>query len=258
MYAIVTAGGIPQPGEPLYEYTQGQSKALLDVAGKPMVQWVLDALSGASKVEGVIMMGLSPEAGLVCSKPVIFTPNQGEMMANILGGIRKVLEVSPGAAHALVVSSDIPAITPEMVDWVVNAALKTDDDLYYNVISRDVMEKRYPGSRRSYIRLKDVEVCGGDMNVVRTLTATGKDDLWKRIIDSRKDALKQASLLGFDLLLQVMLHRITLELAEKKISRRIGLRGKVLVCPYAEVGMDVDKPHQLEIMRADMEKRVQG
>ena len=29
MDAIVTAGGIPQPGEPLYEYTQGKSKALL-------------------------------------------------------------------------------------------------------------------------------------------------------------------------------------------------------------------------------------
>jgi hypothetical protein len=33
------------------------------------------------------------------------------------------------------------------------------------------------------------------------------------------------------------------------------LKGKVLVCPYAEVGMDVDKPHQLEIMRLDLAKR---
>jgi NDP-sugar pyrophosphorylase family protein len=44
MDAIVIAGGIPEPGDPLYEYTQGQPKALLDIAGKPMVQWVLDAL----------------------------------------------------------------------------------------------------------------------------------------------------------------------------------------------------------------------
>ena len=50
MNAIVTAGGIPQPGEPLYEVTQGGPKALLDIAGKPMVQWVLDALSGSQNL----------------------------------------------------------------------------------------------------------------------------------------------------------------------------------------------------------------
>lgn len=37
MDAIVTAGGIPKPDEPLYVRTQGQSKALLDVNGKPMI-----------------------------------------------------------------------------------------------------------------------------------------------------------------------------------------------------------------------------
>ena len=25
-----------------------------------------------------------------------------------------------------------------------------------------------------------------------------------------------------------------------------------MVCPFAEIGMDVDKPHQLEMMRADL------
>lgn len=255
MYAIVTAGGIPQPGEPLYEYTQGKSKALLDIAGKPMAQWVLDALSGASTIEAVVFMGLSPAEGLQCAKPMTFIANQGEMLQNILSGVRKVLELAPQETHALVVSSDIPAITPESVDWVVNTALQTDHDLFYNIISREAMEKRFPGSKRSYVHLKDIEACGGDMNVVRTLTATGHDELWRKIIDSRKSAPKQAALLGYDLLLELVLGRLTIENAEKKISKRIGLKGKVLVCPYAEVGMDVDKPHQLEIMRRDLAKR---
>jgi nitrite reductase/ring-hydroxylating ferredoxin subunit len=37
MDAIVLAGGIPLPEDPLYPYTQGHSKALVDIAGKPMV-----------------------------------------------------------------------------------------------------------------------------------------------------------------------------------------------------------------------------
>ena len=40
MDVIVTAGGIPRPNEPLYPYTQGESKALLEIAGKP-IWWIL-------------------------------------------------------------------------------------------------------------------------------------------------------------------------------------------------------------------------
>jgi NDP-sugar pyrophosphorylase family protein len=42
MDAIITAGGIPQPGDPLYVYSNGDSKALIDIAGKPMIQkkWI--------------------------------------------------------------------------------------------------------------------------------------------------------------------------------------------------------------------------
>ena len=58
MDAIVTAGGIPQPDEPLYAFTQGGPKALLDIFGKPMIQWVLDALEGAKGVDNIVIIGL--------------------------------------------------------------------------------------------------------------------------------------------------------------------------------------------------------
>ena len=54
MDAIVTAGGIPLPEEPLYPATQGESKALVDVAGKPMIQWVFEA---ASRAENAVVAG---------------------------------------------------------------------------------------------------------------------------------------------------------------------------------------------------------
>jgi hypothetical protein len=39
------------------------------------------------------------------------------------------------------------------------------------------------------------------------------------------------------------------------ISKRLNLSGKAIVCPFAEIGMDVDKPHQLEIMRHYLNRR---
>jgi GTP:adenosylcobinamide-phosphate guanylyltransferase len=256
MDAIVTAGGIPKPDEPLYPYTQGASKALLDVAGKPMIQWVLDALSGAKDIENVLVMGLLEDTGIHCDKPLAFMPNQGSMLENILGGIKKVLEINPNAHHALIVSSDIPGITAEMVDWVVETCMQTDDDAYYNLIKREVMEARYPGSRRTFTRLKDIEVCGGDMNVVRTMTVTDNKETWDKLVESRKSPFKQAALIGYDTLLLFLLRAVTLEAGVKRVCKRLKLKGRAILCPYAEVGMDVDKPFQLEMMRADLAKKV--
>ncbi len=257
MDAIVTAGGVPLVNEPLYSETRGDAKALLDIAGKPMVQWVLDALSKARTIENVIVVGLTPKLGLTCDKPMYFVPNQGKMLDNFRAGVRKSQEVNPKASHVLFVSSDIPAITPEMVDWVVETAMETDDDLYYNVIERSVMEKRFPDCKRTWTKLKDIEVCGGDMNVVRADKVLDEEDpLWRKISDARKSPLKQASLIGLGTALKFALHQLTLEEAEARVEQKLGIRGRVIVCPYAEVGMDVDKPVHLEILRKDFKKRL--
>jgi GTP:adenosylcobinamide-phosphate guanylyltransferase len=252
MDAIVTAGGIPEPGEPLYEYTLGASKAMLDVAGKPMIQWVIDALEGAKTIDSLLIIGLPPESEIISTKVKARIPNQGGMVDNLRTGVHKVLELNPHAKHVLIVSSDIPTITPEIVDWVVNTALESDLDAYYNVITREVMEKRFPGSKRSYMRLRDVEVCGGDMNMIKTSLVTHNDELWNKLVDSRKNVFKQAALIGFDTLFLVMFKLVDLDGAVKKATKRLDLTGQAILCPYAEVGMDVDKPFQLELVRADL------
>jgi GTP:adenosylcobinamide-phosphate guanylyltransferase len=257
MDAIVTAGGIPLPEEPLYPATLGQSKALVDIAGKPMVQWVLDALSAASTIDNVIIVGLTEKMGLECSKKMYFVSNQGKMVENLQAGARKVKEVNPEAEHALMVSSDIPGIKGEMVDWIVNTDMQTDLDVYYHLIPREVMEKRYPGCKRTWTHLKGMDICGGDMNVGRlSLLLTEETDIWHKITDARKSPIKQAALVGFDTAFLLLTGRLTLEKAETNIMKRLNITGRAIVCPYAEVGMDVDKLFQLEIMREDLQKQV--
>lgn len=252
MDAIVTAGGIPQPEDPLYTYSHGDSKALIDVAGKPMVQWVLDALSDAKSVDNVIVIGLSAKSGVTCKKPLHFISNQGRMLANIVAGVNKVLELDKKSKHVLIVSSDIPTIKPEMVDWLVDTCMETKDDLYYGVCTREVMEARFPDSKRTYTRLKGMEVCGADMNISHVRMATEHLDMWESLIGSRKSPLKQAGIIGFGTLFALFTRRLTLEDAVNRVCDRIGIKGRAIVWPHAEPCMDVDKPHQLELLRADL------
>jgi len=258
MDAVVTAGGIPQPDERLYAYTKGESKAMVDVAGKPMIQWTLDALSGAKNVDNVIITGLSPKSSLTCKKPLHYLSNQGKMLDNLIAGVNKSLELHPKNKYILLVSSDIPALKSEMVDWLIKTCMETSDDIYYGVCPREVMEERYPGSKRTYTKLKDMEVCGADINVVHVRMASEHLDVWNSLIDNRKNPAAQAGIMGLDTLYLLLTRQATLQDFVERVSKRIGIKGRAIVWPYAEPCMDVDKPHQLEMMRADLEKQVKS
>ena len=258
MDAVVTAGGIPQPDERLYAYTKGESKAMVDVAGKPMIQWTLDALSGAKNVDNVIITGLSPKSNLTCKKPLHYLSNQGKMLDNLIAGVNKSLELNPKNKYILLVSSDIPALKSEMVDWLINTCMETNDDIYYGVCPREVMEERYPGSKRTYTKLKDMEVCGADINVIHVRMASEHLDVWNSLIANRKNPVAQAGIMGLDTLYLLLTRQATLQDFVERVSKRIGIKGRAIVWPYAEPCMDVDKPNQLEMMRADLEKQVKS
>jgi GTP:adenosylcobinamide-phosphate guanylyltransferase len=255
MDAIVIAGGLPGEDDPLYPYTQGRPKALVDIAGKPMIQWILDALDNARGVGRVVVVGLDAAHAVPSAKTIASMPDQGGMLQNILAGTQFLVESDPKADYLLSVSADIPAIRAEMVDWTITAALESEHDVYYSLIPKLVMETRFPGSRRSFVRLRDQEVCGGDLNVFRASMVNKDHEIWERIISARKNAVRQAALIGFDTLFLLLLRRLTTQGAVKRVGKRLGLRGRALISPYAELGMDVDKPYQLEILRADLASR---
>lgn len=258
--AVVTAGGIPQPEDPLYPLTQGQNKALLPIGGVPMVQWVLDALSGSQAIRRVVIVGLAQapalaSRALASHKPLHCLPNHGSMLGNVEAGVKWLLAQDPPPTHTLLVSSDIPAITAEMVDWNVRASLATDHEAYYSLISQADMERRFPGSRRSFFKLREGRFCGGDMNLMRAALVGSYHPGWHAVVAARKSALKLARLAGLGNLLRTVAGQMSIAGTEQAVLSRLGVRGRVLRCPYAEAGMDVDKPHQYEMLRRELEAR---
>lgn len=257
--ALIMAGGIPEPDEPLYPYTQGKSKALLEIAGQPMIQWVLEALSNAQTIRRVLIVGLNQnDAPLRCQKALDFLPDHGGLIENVEAGVKWVVSHEVADTHALLVSSDIPAITSAMVDWNVEASLQTDHEMYYSLIPQAEMEKRFPGSKRSYFKLKDGTYTGGDMNMIAMRMMNQYHPAWRGLVDARKNILKQASIIGLDTLLLFASRQMTIAEAERIAAQRLGFKGRVLICPYAEIGMDVDRPRQYEIVKRDLEARRPG
>ena len=252
MEALILAGGLPTPKDPLYSLTHGRPKALLHLGGKPLLQWVLDAVSVANEVDRAVIIGLEDHADLIFEKPLFFLPDRGSLIANMRAGMQSVLARDPGAESMISISADVPALQGEMLDWVVRISRDRPFDLTYLVIERAVMEQRFPGVKRTYLRLREGAYCGADVMVLRSSLLRSDAALWSRLFESRKIPLRQALILGLDFFLLALTRRLSLQAAAARLSRRLGIRGQALPCPYPEMGMDVDKPEHLEILQRAM------
>ncbi|MBG0771766.1 MAG: NTP transferase domain-containing protein [Anaerolineaceae bacterium] len=256
LHAVVLGGGVLTAEDPLYDSAPEGHRSLIPIGKKPMAQWVMDALSNSEAVQSITVMGLTPECGLQSPKPLDFLPDGGDLFDNIKVGVLHAAKLLPEQDKVILASSDIPAIQSEMVDWLADQIPQNPEALiYYNVIQKETMEQRFPQAGRSYVRFKDVSVCGGDLNLIDKRLFTVERPIWKDLAENRKHPLRQAGLLGLDNLLLVALHLVTLDAAVKRICKRLDLKAAALRCPYAEMAMDADKPHQLEILRHDLESR---
>jgi hypothetical protein len=216
-----------------------------------MIQWVMQALAASKYIARSIVIGLPPNIQLSGVTQTEFLPDTGSMLDNLRAAMRAVRTLDPTAQCILVASADIPSITGEIVDQRIEKALPMTADIDYAVVERRIMEARFPSANRSYVRLRDAEVCGGDLSFCR-LDLEENEALWEDIVAARKNVFKQASLLGLDLLVLMLLRRLSLSAAESKVSARLGLRGKLTLSPHAEVAMDIDTLDQLELLRADL------
>lgn len=253
MDAILLAGGIPAPDSPLYAHTGGKPKAAIKIGDKSMIQWVLDALEESSSIDHIILVGDEDlREDLHSTKILDFKPAGDDFIHNFQLGAATLLSHKSDAERVALVSCDIPFLTPESVDWVIQTSIKSNKDLYYCVIEQSQMEKRFPESARSYVKLRDMNVCGGDLGVIKLELYKDRKDFWRKLIEARKTHLHQARLIGFDVLFLLLLGRLSLDDAVFRVSKRLDITGQALVCPYPEIGMDIDKPYQLELARKEL------
>jgi CTP:molybdopterin cytidylyltransferase MocA len=253
--AIIGAGSSYKTDDPLLLHAGVRHKALIPVAGVPMILRVAGALADSGYVKHLIVVGLESEHGIDFPLPVTLLPRAEGIVETFLSGAKALETVFPGAERALLCSTDIPLITGEMICYLVDTTLATGVDVCYTIVPRDRMEKRFPGSGRSYAPLRDGEFAGGDIHMVNPKALWTNRPLMDEILGARKNNLKQARILGFRFLLRFLFRRLTIAEGERKAESILGVPCRIVPVKYAELGMDVDKPHQLDLVQAEMAER---
>ncbi len=249
--AIVLAGGSPATDELLRILRVG-AKSLLKIGDKEMVRYVVDALLGSGRVERLIIFGLEPDSlpGLVpAGFPVEFIPNQPDVVAGVLIALERLADEK----RVLICSADIPLLTSEAVVDFLDRCERLDIDVGYPIVERSVMEARFPGSGRSYRALRDGSFAGGDMFWVNPRLAMANRDMASQLVAARKSGFRVVRMFGLKMILRYLTRRLTIAEAEKKAARIFNCRCKAIISQYPEIGMDVDKLHQYQMVRAVLE-----
>lgn len=251
MDCVVTAGGMPREDDPMYAYTQGKPKALLAFGDRTMLERVVDALQGSKYIENIVVVGLGSDLGMTFKRPVHHLPDHGSLVANNIAGIAWLREQNPDIGVVLASSSDIPLITADMVDQLVELCQPLDADYYYTYATSEVMETRFPGSKRTYVKLKGNEISGGDLGLLRASTIDTNQELFEALANARKHAWKIAKVVGFKMLVKYLFRRLGLAELKVEAERILGGPVRIVAVPFAELAMDADKVEQVDMLRAE-------
>jgi GTP:adenosylcobinamide-phosphate guanylyltransferase len=212
-------------------------RALTPVLGRPMIDHVVDALRQARSLSQIVVVGDLPES------PV---RDQGGFVENIYAG----LDATQGEL-ALIATSDIPFVTAESVDDFVAQATAAGADLVYPVVRLEDCYSRFPGLKRTAVRLKEGEFTGGNMMLARREFMESQRERLARAYALRKSPLKLAMMVGAGttarLALSVITRQPTLSIPELEasISRVLGGTARAVISRYPELATDVDRPSDL-------------
>jgi molybdopterin-guanine dinucleotide biosynthesis protein A len=233
----------------LRECSKEPLEANIDIAGKTMVSYVLDSLSQCPEIGKVFLVG--PRDGLSRyenDKVKLVEPGDN-LLANVKIGMDAVT-----TDFCLVSTSDIPLVTPIIIRDFLKRCLDSGAEFCYPASSRESCEQVFPGVGRTYLTLREGTFTGGNLFFVNRDSVSKAWPWVDKMIEYRKNPLKMASVFGLGLVMKIVMKSASVAELEQKVKEILGINAKAILNVPPEIGVDVDKPSDLELCRRILAK----
>jgi len=214
-------------------------KALIPVAGEPMVLRPLKALLASPQVGDIVVLTQDPDD----LRPVIPADPRIALRASertIAATIAKLID--GGTAHfpVLVTTADHALLDPQMIAEFTAKA--TGADLAIGVVESAPLLARFPQSRRTWLGFRGGRYSGANLFAFgsrRVLPAIGR---WQSVEQDRKKGWRILAALGPTLLLGAVLKLRTIHESAAAIGRQLGIEIRIVEMSDPLAAIDVDKP----------------
>ena len=248
--AVVLAGGGKR--EPLTDQERVSNKAFINIYGRPMLGYILNALAESDLIEKIVVVGPEKELAELLEEGYRFTPvsEEGSLLANAAAGLKAV---NPERL-CLMLTADIPLIDREAIEGFLELCAPFYGDFYYPILTRESCRKRFPQMKRTYVRLRDGCFTGGNIALLRPewfIRAYLRLDLF---VTYRKKPLKLFRIFPVSFIFKFLLNILTVAEVESYLSRMMQAKARAIPCDFVEIGTDVDKISDLEVVRQALKK----
>jgi GTP:adenosylcobinamide-phosphate guanylyltransferase len=230
-------------------------KGLVPVAGRPMIDWVIEALRGAESVAEIALVVPSTEGlGDWAHKVDRLVVSDASFIDNAIAGA----ESFKSGRHVLGATGDLPALTPEAIDDFVAQSLDAGAEFSYPLIRAEDMETQFPGSQRTYVKIAGGRVTGGNLVVCSAELLKRNHDIGQRLFDTRKSPVAMARVIGIPFIFKYLSGRLRVDDVERKMEELLGARCSAIYTSYASIGADVDKPIDVVVASRVLYQRTTG
>ncbi len=234
MRAVVLAGGINTRS--LFPGYQPGPKATLEIGGRRLIDYVLEALSG---LEEVAVVGQHDLPGYRC------LPGGDEPLESF----KAALGAFPEEEYVLIVTADLPLLRSEMVDQFLSLCRsRPGGDFYLALVPRERFTGPFATIRKYFSHFADGSICHGNLALARPSILHNRAAMERvnGIYRNRLNPVSSAMALGLKLgLFYVLgvhfLHRLRLEQFTAALSQRFHTQMVGVLMSYPEVAVDVDE-----------------
>ncbi len=238
--AIVLAGG--DASDVLAAAVGAPAKALVPLKGRPLGAYVLDAVLAARGVRRVIWVGALD--GAMRRRVDLAIPGGPRLADSMALGTGAALPGLEEDERLLVITADVPWLRGASIDRFL-ADAGDDHDLVFPVVARPAYEATFPELSRTWVRLADGHVTGGNLLLAREGALRALLPWVDLATRDRKVPWRLAARLGPGMALSLALGRATLAGVERRVGRLLGLRVRALRSDDPVLGTDVDRPEHL-------------
>ncbi|MFT9220897.1 nucleotidyltransferase family protein [Gluconobacter oxydans] len=236
---LVLAGSRDGENDVLAKLGQVSHKALLPVAGQPMLARVLDTIARTPGLGPVTISIENPDCirDLAGDATILRSaPSPSESVAEAIARI---------GTPCLVTTADHALLRPE---WIQEFLAKAQGcDLAAGVALRATVERDVPGTKRTYIHLSDMSFSGCNLFLIGTPKGRNVIELWKRLQQNRKRPLRMALTLGIGTLLRAVTRTLDSTALYRRIRTLTGANVRLVTLSDGRAAVDVDKPSDLTL-----------
>ncbi len=249
--ALVLAG-TRAGGDPMAAEARVSHKALIEVAGRTMIERVVGALAGLADVERIVVA--IEQAQVLGGLPGLAPPSCITPIST--------LPAEPGGPSATLAAALVAEGTPLLVTTADNALLQTDwlreflaacpddADVVAALARRDAVEAAAPHTKRTWLRFADGDFSGCNLFLLAGPRSAGVIAFWQTLEQERKRPLRMVRRLGLLFALRYLVGRLTLAMAADRIGQLGGgARVAFVALGDGRAAIDVDKPDDLRLVR---------